>query len=200
LIKDERNKSKMRSHRAVSKCMRRPGQTAHDRGVRRGFSLVETMLASVLATLLGVLLAMSCATFGRPALEVEARARLTQEGILAAQSIACDLGGFLTDNSGRTGTATQYVFFGWDLSQGNALVLNYYGATTSDLVVITYQLNGNQLVRYNSTSGVTTTIANYVTAFSVEPNPNNASQALIQITIAFRYFNSTYTLIGVNPI
>jgi hypothetical protein len=200
LIKDERNKSKMRSHRAVSKCMRRPGQTAHDRGVRRGFSLIETMLASVLATLLGVLLAMSCATFGRPALEVDARARITQEGILAAQSIAYDLGGFLADNSGRTGTATQYVFFGWDLSQGNALVLNYYGATTSDLVVITYQLNRNQLVRYNSTSGVTTTIANYVTAFSVEPNPNNASQALIQITIAFRYFKSTYTLIGVNPI
>jgi Tfp pilus assembly protein PilE len=202
LIKDERNKSKMRSHRAVSKCMRRPGQTAHDRGVRRGFSLVETMLASVLATLLGVLLAISCATFGRPALEVDARARITQEGILAAQSIACDLGGFVADHSGRTGTATQYVFFGWDLSQGNALVLNYYGATTSttDQVHITYQLSRNQLVRYDSTSGVTTTIANYVTAFSVAANPDNTSQALIQITIAFRYFSATFTLIGVSPL
>jgi hypothetical protein len=38
-----------------------------------------------------------------------------------------------------------------------------------------------------------------VSAFSVEPNPDNASQAVIQITIAFRYFTSTYILIGVNP-
>jgi Tfp pilus assembly protein PilW len=202
LINDERKKPKMRSGRAVSKGTSRPGRTAHDRGVRRGFSLVETMLASVLATLLGVLLAMSCATFGRPALEVEARARITQEGILAAQSIACDLGGFLADNLGRTGRLDQYVFVNWDVSNGNVLVLNYYGATTTprDLVNITYQLSGNQLVRYDSTSGVTTTIANYVTAFSVEQDPNNPSQALIQITIAFRYFNATYTLIGVNPI
>ena len=65
-----------------------------------------------LATILGLLLAMSCATFGRPALEVDARARITQEGILAAQSIACDLGGFLADSSGRTGTSSQYDFPG----------------------------------------------------------------------------------------
>jgi hypothetical protein len=66
-------------------------------------------------------------------------------------------------------------------------------------VVIKYEQNGDQLVRYNATSGVTTTIANYVTGFSVESNPNNTSQALIQITMAFRYFTATYTLIGVSP-
>jgi hypothetical protein len=190
----------MRSKRYANRGMSRPCESVQCHGSRPGFSLLETMLASVLATLLGVLLAMSCATFGRPALQVDARARITQEGILAAQSLACDLGGFLADTSGRTGTSTQYVFSGWDLSQGHALVLNFQGATSSDLIVITYQLSGNHLVRYNATSGVTTTIANYVTSFSVEPNPDNASQALIQITIAFRYFTATYTLIGVNPI
>jgi len=156
-------------------------------------------MASVLATVLGLLLATSCATFARPALEVDARARITQEGILAAQSIACDLGGFLADSSGRTGTSSQYQFSGWDLTQANALVLNYQGATSTDLVSVTYQLSGNQLVRYNSASGVTTTIATDVTGFSVGPNPDNASQALIQITVAFRYFTATYTLIGVSP-
>ena len=100
---------------------------------RRGFSLLETLLASVLATLLGLLLATSCATFGRPALEVDARARIAQEGILAAQSIACDLGGFMADSPGRTGTSSQYIFSGWDLTQGNALVLNYQGTTPTDL-------------------------------------------------------------------
>ena len=46
---------------------------------------------------------------------------------------------------------------------------------------------------------MTTTIACDVTGFSVGPNPDNASQALIQITISFRYFTATYTLIGVSP-
>jgi hypothetical protein len=175
-------------------------RSLHEGRRRRGSSLVETVLAAFLATILGLLLAMSCATFGRPALEVDARARITQEGILAAQSIACDLGGFLADSSGRTGTSSQYSFTGWDLSQGDALVLNFQGATPGDLIVITYQQSGNQLVRYNSASGITTTIASYVTAFSVAPNPDNTSQAFIQITIAFRYFSATYTLVGVNPL
>jgi hypothetical protein len=178
----------------------RPRRLNQDGRRRRGSSLVETVLAAFLATILGLLLAMSCATFGRPALEVDARARITQEGILAAQSIACDVGGFLADSSGRTGTSSQYSFTGWDLSQGDALVLNFQGATPSDLIVITYQQSGNQLVRYNSSSGITTTIASYVTAFSVAPNPDNTSQALIQITIAFRYFSATYKLIGVSPL
>ncbi len=68
-----------------------------------------------------------------------------------------------------------------------------------DTIVITYQVSGNELVRSNSSTGVSTTIAKYVTAFSVVSNPDNSSQALIQITIAFRYFSATYTLIGVPP-
>ena len=128
-----------------------------------------------------------------------ARARIAQEGILAAQSIACDFGGFLADAPGRTGTLAQYSFTSWDVSQGNVLILNFQGTTGTDVIAITYQFSGDQLVRSNSSSGVTTTIAKYVTAFSVGPNPENASQALIQITIAFRYFTATYTLIGVSP-
>jgi len=189
----------MRSPTAASHEMLQPRQGGRGRR-SRGFSLLETMMASVLAAVLGLLLATSCATFGRPALEVDARARITQEGILAAQSIACDLGGFLADSPGRTGTSTQYQFSGWDLSHEDVLVLNYQGATASDLISVTYQQSGNQLLRYNSATGVTTTIATYVTGFSVEPNPDNVSQAWIQITVSFRYFTATYSLIGVSPI
>jgi hypothetical protein len=196
----------MRSGDVAKPIALRPRRLDHDGRRRRGSSLVETVLAAFLATILGLLLAMSCATFGRPALEVDARARITQEGILAAQSIACDLGGFLADSSGRKGTCmqnstlNQYSFTGWDLSQGDLLVLNFQGATPSEPIVITYQQSGNQLVRYSSSSDITTTIASYVTAFSVSPNPDNLSQALIQITIAFRYFSATYTLVGVSPL
>jgi hypothetical protein len=167
--------------------------------LRRGYSLIETMVASVLAAFLGILLALSCASFGRSAVEVESRARITQEGILAAQSLACDFGGFLADAPGRTGTLTQYSFTTWDVSQGNVLILYFQGSTDTDLIAITYQLSGDQLIRTNSSSGVTTTIARGITAFSTGANPEDTSQALIQVTVAYRYFTATYTLIGVNP-
>ncbi len=166
---------------------------------RRGYSLIETMVASVLAAFLGILLALSCASFGRSAVEVHSRARITQEGILAAQSLACDLGGFLADPPGRTGTLAQYPFQSWDLSQGDVLILYFQGSTPTDLIAVTYQLSGDQLIRTNSSSGVTTTIARGVTAFSVGAYPDNPSQALIQFIVAYRYFTSKYTLIGINP-
>ena len=85
------------------------------------------MVASILAAFLGLLLAMSCASFGRLCGRGRVCARITQEGILAAQSIACDFGGFLADAPGRTGTSTQYSFSSWDVSEGNVLILYFQG-------------------------------------------------------------------------
>ena len=177
------------------------------RGRRRGFSLMEMIVASLLASLLGILLAQTCATFGRNALEVEARARIAREAILATQSLACDLGGFLAASPGRTGTLSQYQFGSppWDLSQGtppgSILWLNFQGASPGNPIVIKYEwlAEGNQLVRFDSSTSVTTTIANHVTGFSVEPEPANSANVQITITITFRNFTATYTLIGVNP-
>ncbi len=175
----------------------RPGPCARRR--QRGYTLTEMVISAGLAALLGILLAGACATFCRPAVEVEARARIAQEAILATQSIACDLGGFLADAPGRTGTSTQYQFVDWNLSDANVLCLNFQGTAQGDVVVITYQLQGNLLIRYNSSTGVTTTIAKYFTSFSVEQDPENANQADIQFTISFRYFTATYKLVGVSP-
>jgi hypothetical protein len=157
------------------------------------------MVASVLAALLGILLALSCASFGRSALEVESRARIAQEGILAAQSIACDFGGFLADSPGRAGTLTQYSFTSWDVSEPNVFVLYFQGTSGTDVIVVTYELSGDQLVRSNQSSGVSTTIARHVTGFSVATNPGNAAQVMISFTVTFRHFSSTYTLIGISP-
>jgi hypothetical protein len=156
---------------------------------------VSAALASLLMSLLG----MSWTTFGRPAQQVEARARITQEAILAAQSLACDLGGYLPDSPGQIGTKDQYQFVDWDLSNSQVLLLNFQGANPGDVVVINYQLHGSQLVRTISSSGISTTIATGVTGFSVAQDPNSAGQALIQITVAFRSYATTITLIGVPP-
>jgi hypothetical protein len=175
------------------------------RSGRCGFILIELIVASILATLLATLLALACATFARPAMEVEARARIEQEAILAVQALACDFGGFLADPPGRTGPFSQdgqtypYQFLDWDLSHGDTLLLNFQGANSSDIVVITYALQGDRLVRSNSSTGGTTTVARHVTSFAVAADPNHANQARIQITIAYRFFTGTYTLIGVLP-
>ena len=184
--------------------MKPPGRAAVRRR-RAGITLTEMVVASGLATLLMILLGSTWATFGRPALEVEARARIEQEGVLAAQSLACDFGGFLADAPGRTsamqiGVASPYQASSppWDTSAPGVLLLNFYGQSTSDAVVIRYQLQGNELVRTNSSTGASTTAARYVTAFAATADPGNINQVVITLTIAYRNFTTTFTLIGVS--
>jgi hypothetical protein len=188
--------------------------------------MIEMVVSAALASFLLILLATTWANFGLPALGVEARARIEQEGVLAAQSLACDFAGFLADSSGPTGTYQdgitnpyQAVQAGpgapfWNVSTPGVLVLYFYGANTSDLVTISYQVVTDPqtqvscLVRTDSSTGVSTTVARYLAAsgFSTTAIPNtnpsntNPSQVQITITIAYRNFTSTFTLIGVAPI
>src|SRR5262249_33280666 len=128
-------------------------------------------------------------------------------GILAAQSLACDLGGFLADLPGRTGAmqtgiANSYQASPtqpWNTNNPGVLLLNFTGSGPSDPIVITYQLEGSQLLRTNSSTGGPTTVASYVAAFSAAPYPGNTSYVEITLTIAYRNFTSTFTLIGVPP-
>jgi hypothetical protein len=184
----------------------KPSGRAIVRRRRAGIAMTEMVVATGLATLLMILLGTTWAAFGRPALEVEARARIEQEGILAAQSLACDFGGLLADLPGRTGAmqtgaASPYQASSppWDVSNPGVLLLNFYGASTTDAIVISYQLEGNVLVRTNSSSGVSTAVARYVTTFSAAANPNNVNQVVITITVAYQSFTTTFTLIGVPP-
>ena len=168
------------------------------RNRRSGFTLMELVVSSLLATVLMMLIAGTWATFGRPALEVEARARITREAILATQSITCDLGGFLADRPGQTGTLDHYSFIDWNLSNIDVLLLNFRGVTPGDLIVVRYQVQDNKLVRFNSSTGAVMTIANHVTGFAVATDPDNANRIRIQIKISYRNFTGTYFLIAVS--
>lgn len=187
------------------RAMKSPGR-ADMRRSRAGITVTEMVVATGLASLLMILLATTWATFGRPALEVEARARIEQEGILAAQSLACDFGGFLADAPGRTGSYQDKVTSPyqsasppWNVSTPGVLLLNFCGSPTTEVIVITYQLQGNLLVRTNSSTGLTTTVSRYVTAFSAVTDPDNSNQVILTISITYRNFTSTFTLIGVAP-
>jgi hypothetical protein len=176
--------------------------------------MIEMVVATGMATLLVILLATSWATFGRPGLEVEARARIEQEGILIAQSLACDLGGFLDDDPsaspGRTGgtlidfpptnTFNPYQFSGWSTSNPGVLLLSFSDLTTSLGYTVTYQVESNQLLRTctNLSTGASTTmtVARYVSSFSPQSGESNLQMT---VTLSYRNFTSTFTLIGVPP-
>jgi hypothetical protein len=59
---------------------------------RRGFTVLEMMLAGFLMALMGILLGNAWAAFGRPAISSVARSRVAQEANLAAEALAHDLG------------------------------------------------------------------------------------------------------------
>src|SRR3954468_23624981 len=70
---------------------------------RRGFTLIEMVVATFLIALLSTLVALAWKVFGVPAVKVEARARLALSANLAAASLAQDMGGYQVRLEGKTG-------------------------------------------------------------------------------------------------
>ena len=181
-------------------------------GTRRGFTIIEMVIATFLTAFLALLLAAAVATFARPAAEVDGRTRLALEASLAAEALARDLGGFLADNGGNPGNLTQYKYnlAAWPPPPGQMLLLNFQGTTSGSTVIVTYQQNSlYQLVRTQLTSGTQTVVASHVTRFFVQADPNNPNNVQIQLTLtypdplstrsSFPSFSGTYVLIGVPP-
>lgn len=176
--------------------------------------MTEMVVASGLATMLVMLLATTWATFGATALEIEARARVEREGILAVQALAYDLGGFLDDDpsspGGRPGgmmsdlaTYNPYQFLDWNIGTPGVLLLNYSGGSASPAYTVSYQVEGSQLVRtctnLSSAESTNRTVARYVAANGFTVTAVNGNQIQITLIIAYRNITSTFTLIGVPP-
>ena len=153
----------------------------------RGFTIAEMVVAIFLTALLAVLLAEAAAVFARPAAEVDGRTRLALEASLAAEALARDLGGYLADNSGVPGTLTQYQFSNWNpSSDGTILFLNYQGTTPGPPYVIVtyqqqdYQTRSNPVEQRCSDGG-----RRHVTGFLVQPDPTDAANVRIQVTLTY---------------
>jgi hypothetical protein len=184
---------------------------------RRGAGLIELVVTTLLASLLGILMALACATFARPALEVEARTRIAQEATLITQSLACDLGGYwtcnfsgtdpygnLTSNQMSPGSSRDYQWTGCDYTTDpTKLQLTYQVPSTGTPVTVTYQFDASSqtLTRADSSTQVngTTTISSYVTSFETVALSGSSTQFQINFTVTFRNFSASYSLIGQNP-
>lgn len=179
---------------------------SHER-TRRGFSLIETSVVSLLLVVLSIMLTSVWVGLCRPTLDGAARCRMILEANLAATALARDLGGFLADDSGRLGNLDDGQFVGRQIPSSNHLRLCYHGSGAgTDLTplwaspdtVISYQLQGTNLVRWNEAGGGSVVVANCLTSFDVEPLSDGTG---IQITMQFaaRDLSLTYTLVAVDP-
>ncbi len=186
---------------------------------RRGFTIMEMVVATFLAALLAVLLAAAAATFVRPAGDVDGRTRLALEASMAAEALARDLSGYLADNSFNPGTLTQYKFSNWVPGSGS-LVLNYQSspppAPAPATVSVTYVLGpNNTLVRSLSypLPSEPLVVASHVASFNTSlcnlDGTLNSMGSYLNIAITLTYpdppstrlpsFTGTYVLIGVQP-
>jgi len=177
------------------------------RGGRRraGFTLLETMLVSGLMAFLVLLASQAWSGFGRPTADVAARCRVAQEARLAVTALAGDLGGGLAGPAARTGTKAQLQWVGRMQPSGSQLWLCFDGGPSPNGLadwgppdtVIVYEVQGDQLVRWDQGAGTGFTVANHVQALGFQDLGGGKLQ--IQLTFAYRNITRTYTLIARDP-
>lgn len=176
------------------------------RGPRRGFSVVEMAIVSVLLALLAMLLASTWRGFCLPTIEAAARCRIAQEANLAAASLARDLGGSLANPEGRIGKKTDGQFVGRMQPSESWLRLCFHGATGTDTspqwgdpdTVISYQLQGDSLVRWDESAGTVVTVSRGLAGFSVVPFEDDSGVTLT-LSYSYRNISLTYTFNAKDP-
>ncbi|RUL84183.1 prepilin-type N-terminal cleavage/methylation domain-containing protein [Tautonia sociabilis] len=177
---------------------------------RTGFTLVEMACAVVLTGLLGVLLVSAWGAFGVPAVESYRRGRLAREAMMAAASLAADLGGSLPSPVGRYGGRDEYALVSWRTTGGDDLELWFDGppadGTTShslpDLAVI-YWVDpvSSTLRRWDQATGTTTVVSSDTVAMAVETDypGGGGDQLAIVLTFQYRDIIRQHTFIASKP-
>lgn len=174
------------------------------RGLPRGFSLVEVSVASGLMAFLAVLLSQTWTALGRPLAETAARARLAQEADLALAALSRDLGGSLSNSAGRIGAKSAWAYVGRLQPGGNQLWLCFDGGSPPNGIpdwaapdaVISYEVDGDALVRVDHLAGTSFVVARHVASLAVSSSGNECQ---ITLTFVWRTHSQTYSLIAIDP-
>ena len=173
---------------------------------RRGFSAIEMAVVSMLTALLSVIMSSVWMNFCKPALEASARCRMALEANLAAASFSRDFGGNLADSAGRVGVPLDGRFTGRMIPASGWLRICYHGGNDTDPlpkwatpdVVISYQLDGNRLIRTDENAGTQVVVATNLTSFSVTDN-GAGTGVVISMMFALRGLTATYTHVALDP-
>ena len=124
---------------------------------------------------------------------------------MAVAALSNDLGGYLADSPGRLGGKTLWPFVGRMEPTGNQLWLCFDGGASpngtanwaSPDAVVTYELQGTQLVRMNQLTGATFIVANDLQSMSVQDLGGGLFQ--IKLTFSYRDVTQTFTLQARDP-
>jgi prepilin-type N-terminal cleavage/methylation domain-containing protein len=144
-------------------------------GTKKGFTLMEVMIAGGLMSLLAAMLSFTWTGFGRPAADAVTRSRLAQEMRLAVSCLARDFGGGLANPEGRTGSKIQGRLIGQMITAPSQFWLCFDGGSDPNDVpdwgypdtVIVYLLDGDRLVRWDQNANSTFVAARDLSAMNI---------------------------------
>jgi hypothetical protein len=175
------------------KSKRRPGPG--------GFSLVEVMIVALLTSLLFLMISGIWTGFGRSLSDSVAQGRVVTEAALAVETLRRDLRGTLPGM--ETGSLERGRMVGRLVVGGTQLRLCFDGDPADGSanwaapdVVLVYQVQDGQLVRLDQTAGSSFVVADNVQQFQVT---EQAGGVRIELTVGFRDFARTYTIITRDP-
>lgn len=173
---------------------------------RRGYTLIELIVACFLTIQIGMVLVLTWKAFGVSAVQVEERARLTVNANLAAESMTHDWSGYqvraeaLPSPNQSTSVDRLYRFqsrLSPDSNHPYPLRLQFQRVDqTSSTITISYNCNSttSRLIRYDETAGTSTTVATHVTILEVDPVVSGETSFNISFTVSYREFTGKYTL------
>ena len=166
-----------------------------------GFTLTEVMLVGGLMSLLVLLISGAWRGLGRSSVDAFVRCRVTQEANLAVESLTRDLGGSLA--SQITGERQLGRVVGRLAVDGSALWLCFDGQPADGVAdwgppdtVITYEVQGSQLIRCDQQTGVALAVADKVSQMQLTEQVDGVR---IDLTLQYRDLTRTYTIIAKDP-
>ena len=192
------------THRPIHRLPRRrnPAGTAHARGsLRAGFSILEISLVAGLTGFLVLMISALWVGLGGALADTIAQAKVVSEAEMALQTVRRDLRGSLPGT--ETGLRDEGLLVGQLIVGGDQLRLCYDGPTPDGVAnwagpdrVIRYEVQGNQLLRIDQTTGSVFVVANHVSDFRVV---GFTETTRIDLDLRYRDFDRHYTLIVQRP-
>jgi type II secretory pathway component PulJ len=159
------------------------------------------MITSLLMSVLALFVASAWRGLGRPTFAAVTRARIAQEANLALESLNRDLSGYLPGEG--TGEKPRGKLMGRLTVGGTQLLLCFDGEPingTADWsapdTVISYQLQGDQLVRHNQRDGTNFTVAGNLDDLQVAQRIDGVD---VELTFRHRDLTKTFTIISQDP-
>jgi len=184
--------------------MTKTNQRRWQHGRRPAFTLMEVTIVGALMAFLATLLSLTASGLCRPTADIAARCRVAQEANLAAASLVRDLAGSLANPEGRLGGKALYRFVGRIQPSNTQLWLCFDGGIAPNGIadwgspdtVIVYELQANQLIRWDQNANTTHTVARNVESLVLQ---DLGDRVQIQLTFNYRNITQTYTFIARNP-